>query len=211
MQSVSSTIQSYIESAILPMYAHFDSAHRREHVDAVIAQSMALAAHYPVNKAMVYVVAAYHDTGLSVERKTHHIESGRLLRADEHLQQWFTQEEIDTMAEAVEDHRASSDHAPRSIYGKIVAEADRQIDIDTIIRRTLQYGFSNYPALTKEAHIARTIDHLKTKYGEGGYLKLWLPESPNAARLQALRQLLKDPHALHTYVENMYEQLCTTR
>ncbi len=57
----------------------------------------------------------------------------------------YWEEEIETVAQAAEDHRASSDHDPRSIYGRIVAEADRLIDPVTIIRRTIQYVLSHYP------------------------------------------------------------------
>ena len=49
----------------------------------------------------------------------------------------------------VEDHRASTDHEPRSIYGKIVAEADRIIDPDITLRRTVQYGLKQNPAADK--------------------------------------------------------------
>ena len=132
------SLQNYIESEILPRYEAFDAAHQRDHADSVIRQSLALAEHYDVNKDMVYAIAAYHDTGLVVDRKTHHLESGRIIREDARLLEWFTPEEIEVMAQAAEDHRASSDHEPRSIYGKIVAEGDRLIDTDTILRRTIQ-------------------------------------------------------------------------
>ena len=170
------TIRQYIESEIIPRYDNFDAAHGRDHVEYVIAQSLKLAEHYDVDRDMVYVIAAYHDTGLAVERKTHHLESGRIMRADRNLRQWFSEGQIETMARAVEDHRASSDHEPRSIYGKIVAEADRQIDPETIIRRTVQYGLSHYPELDREGHWQRMLDHLNEKYAEGGYLRLWIPE-----------------------------------
>lgn len=98
-----------------------------------------------ISTDMMYAIAAFHDLGLQEDRKTHHLVSGRIVREDERLRKEFTPEQIETMAQAVEDHRASSDHEPRSIYGKIVAEADRLIDKDTILRRTLQYGFRNYP------------------------------------------------------------------
>ena len=67
------------------------------------------------------------------------------------------------MKEAVEDHRASNKHVPRSIYGKIVAEADRIIDPDITLRRTVQYGLSNYPELDKEKQYIRFLTHLKEK------------------------------------------------
>lgn len=163
----------YIEREILPRYNGFDKAHREDHVRMVIKQSLEIARHYAVNMEMVYAVAAFHDLGLAIDRKIHHLESGRIVREDPRLHEWFTQEEIETIAQAVEDHRASSDHEPRSIYGKIVAEGDRYIEPEKVIERTVQYGLDHYPKLDKVGHWQRTLDHLHEKYAEGGYLKLW--------------------------------------
>lgn len=99
-----------------------------EHARTVIEQSLALARHYQVDRQMVYAIAAYHDVGLEKGREMHHIHSGEILAADTKLRQWFSPQQIAVMREAVEDHRASSDHEPRTIYGRIVAEADRCID-----------------------------------------------------------------------------------
>lgn len=200
-------MKKYIEENIIPRYDSFDAAHRRDHVRYVISQSLELARYYDVNEDMVYAIAAYHDTGLEIDRKTHHLESGRIVRQDSKLRQWFTPEQIEVMAQAVEDHRASSDHQPRSIYGKIVAEADRQIDEETIIRRTIQYGLSHYPELDREGHWERTLEHLLEKYAEGGYLRLWIPESPNAARLRELQEKIKDRQALRDLFETIYNSL----
>lgn len=104
-------------------------------MDMVIEQSIAIARSLDVDINMVYAIAAYHDTGLTVDRKTHHLVSDKIVREDMWLWDWFREEQIETMAQACEDHRASSHHEPRSIYGKIVAEADRFIDSDTIILR----------------------------------------------------------------------------
>ena len=153
----------YIEREILPRYNGFDKAHRENHARMVIAQSLDIARHYALNMEMVYTIAAFHDLGLAIDRKTHHLESGRIVREDPRLHEWFTQEEIETMAQAVEDHRASSDHEPRSIYGKIVAEGDRYIEPEKIIERTVQYGLDHYPELDKEGHWQRTLDHLHEK------------------------------------------------
>lgn len=197
----------YIEREILPRYNGFDKAHREDHARMVIEQSLDIARHYAVNMGMVYAIAAFHDLGLAIDRKTHHIESGRIVREDQRLHEWFTQEEIETMAQAVEDHRASSDHEPRSIYGKIVAEGDRYIEPEKIIERTVQYGLDHYPELDKEGHRQRTIDHLHDKYAEGGYLKLWLPESPNVERLNSLREIIKDESRLRRIFDRIYNEL----
>ena len=197
----------YIEREILPRYNGFDKAHREDHARMVIAQSLDIARHYAVNMEMVYTIAAFHDLGLAIDRKTHHLESGRIVREDPRLHEWFTQEEIETMAQAVEDHRASSDHEPRSIYGKIVAEGDRYIEPGKIIERTVQYGLDHYPELDKEGQWQRTLDHLHEKYGEGGYLKLWFPESPNVERLNSLREIIKDEPRLRRIFDRIYKEL----
>lgn len=204
MKNIDIMLQSFIEKEIIPRYAAFDKAHQEDHARSVIAQSMNIVPFYDVDANMVYAIAAYHDLGLQEDRKTHHLVSGRIVREDARLREWFTEEQIETMAQAVEDHRASSDHEPRSIYGKIVAEADRLIDTETILRRTIQFGFKHYPALDREAHIQRALDHLDEKYAEGGYLKLWIPESPNAERLHALQQLIKDRTRIKELVEQVY-------
>lgn len=201
---INKRLQDFIEKEIIPTYNHFDKAHQTGHVREVITQSILLASHYEVNINMVYAIAAYHDLGLSVDRKTHHLVSGKILRDDTRLREWFSEDDIETMTQAVEDHRASSNHEPRSIYGKIVAEADRLIDSKTIIRRTVQYGLEHYPELNKEGHILRAMAHLDEKYAEGGYLKLWIPESPNAERLRQLQETIKDRTKCLKLIEKIY-------
>ena len=199
----------YIETEILPRYEAFDKAHDRTHALTVISQSLKLAQHYDVNVAMVYTIAAFHDTGLAEGREQHHTASARIVRSDKRLKALFTAEEIEIMADAVEDHRASSSKPPRTIYGKIVAEADRIIDSDTIMRRTIQYGLSHYPELSKEGHIERAVAHIKEKYGESGYLKLWIPESDNAARLQDFRTLISNEQQLVDSLKQIYDEEST--
>ena len=193
---VNSDLKQYVEREIIPRYDHFDKAHQRDHVLMVIQQSMDMAAHLDVDRDMVYAIAAYHDTGLCEGRELHHVVSARIIKADQKLREWFTEEQIQTMADAAEDHRASAKEAPRTIYGRIVAEADRFIDPVTITQRTIQYGLDHYPDLDREEQYQRMVAHLKEKYGRNGYLKLWFPDSPNAARLEKLREMIDDEQVL---------------
>jgi uncharacterized protein len=158
---------------------------------------------------ILITAAACHDLGLVNGRERHHLDSGKIIRNDERLQEWFNQEEIEIIAQAAEDHRASGKSAPRSIYGKIVAEADRVIEQNDIIRRTLLFGQKHYPELSKEEHIERAVSHLKEKYGRGGYLKLWIPWSSNAARLAELQDLIADEPELRVIVEELYMNIKT--
>ncbi len=200
---------NHIEGEILPRYEAFDKAHDRKHAFMVISNSLKLAQHYDVDMQMVYTIAAYHDLGLEAGREQHHTASARIVREDKRLKRFFTSEQIEIMADAVEDHRASNNKPPRTIYGKIVAEADRIIDSHTIMARTIQYGLANYPALTKEEHIERAVAHIREKYGEGGYLKLWIPRSDNAARLQEFRTLISNEALLIESLKRIYDEEST--
>lgn len=194
---VNTELREYIEQHIIPRYDGFDKAHQRDHVLMVIQQSLELAEKLGVDADMVYTIAAYHDTGLCEGREHHHEVSARIIRADQTLRQWFTAEQISIMADAAEDHRASSGHEPRTVYGRIVAEADRFIDADTIILRTIQYGIDHYPELDREGHYQRMLSHLHEKYGRNGYLHLWFDDSPNAQRLRQLQDIIDDEAMLH--------------
>lgn len=200
------SLVAYIETEIIPGYEAFDKAHGIDHVRTVIRQSLTLARHCRVETDMVYAIAAYHDTGLVAGRERHHLVSAEILAADEMLRTWFTPQQIRIMCEAVEDHRASATHAPRSIYGRIVAEADRCIDAETILRRTVQYGLAHAPELDREGQYGRCLEHLRNKYAEGGYLRLWMPRSDNARRLEELRTLIRDRAALRSRFEEIYDR-----
>ncbi len=143
-KNVSLDLMEFIETEILPRYANFDQAHRLSHVNNVIRQSLDLARKIGADINMAYTIAAYHDLGLEGPRAIHHVTSGKILLADNRLRRWFSTDKIKIMKEAVEDHRASASHAPRSIYGKIVAEADRELDPMVVFKRTILYGKDHY-------------------------------------------------------------------
>lgn len=201
------SLVQYIHEEIIPQYAAFDKAHREDHALAVIERAMTMGkAFADVNPEMLYVAAACHDLGLAVDRATHHLESGRIIRENPRLQEWFSANQIETIAQAAEDHRASAKTPPRSIYGCLVAEADRMIDPETIIRRTVQFGLSHYPELDREGHWQRTLEHLHEKYAEGGYLHLLIPGSPNEAPLARLREIIANKPLLRRYFEAIWAE-----
>ena len=244
-------LKQYVEQEILPRHEDYDAAHRPDHVRRVIARSMCLLStiHYPL-PTLTYAAAAMHDIGICCGREEHHLHSGRIIREDRELRRWFSEDEIELIAQAAEDHRASATRAPRSLLGCIVAEADRDIEPETIMRRTVEYGISHYGlaaqtplrpsgtspcegeepgktssdtshgfsplqgemsegqrGLDREGHWQRTLEHLHEKYAEGGYIKLWLEESPNAAPLAELRALIADEGRLRAVFEEIFDNI----
>ncbi len=211
--AVPADLKEYAESVILPQHEHYDAAHRPNHIRRVIARAMhtlqSLRDSSPnlgEQQKMIYAAAAMHDIGICEGREVHHLASGRIIRGDRNLRRWFSEEEIEAIAQAAEDHRASASSKPRSLLGCIISEADRDIEPETIVRRTVEYGLSHYPELDREGHWQRTLDHLHEKYAEGGYMKLWMDDSPNAAPLAELRALIKDEERLRALFNKLLNE-----
>jgi uncharacterized protein len=198
------TLEQYIEQTILPQYDAFDGGHRRDHAQMVIDESLKLAREHGADERMAYAIAAYHDLGLRFDREKHHIYSGEILLADENLRQWFTDEQLLVMRDAVEDHRASGKNPPRTIYGAIVAEADRQIDPLVVVQRTMAFSKRLLPDADFETLYQRSREHLLEKYAEGGYMRLWLNSERNVKGLEALRALIRDESQLRALCQQWY-------
>lgn len=207
LNQVSLDLMEFVERQILPRYTAFGESHGLRHVNRVIKNSLKLAQVTGADVNMVYVIAAYHDLGMEGPRAIHHLTSGKILMADARLKRWFNPEQIKIMKEAVEDHRASSSRQPRSIYGKIVAEADRDIDVHEIFLRAIQYGLENYPDKDYEEQWQRFSDHMDEKYSNNGYIKLWIPNSPNEKSLRELRNFIEDKSQLRKAFEEIWKEL----
>lgn len=204
---MNSELVNYIEDEIFPLYNRNEEGHGINHIKTVIKRSLEIAQNYDVDIDMVYTIAAYHDLGHYIDRKTHEIISAEMFMQDQNIKTWFTDEQRNTIKEAIEDHRASSNHKPRSIYGMIVSTADRTIiDIDNTIKRTHSYGMKNYPELTREQQIERIYEHLTEKYGENGYAKIYLEEKEFEEALQKLRQALSNKEEFIERVKKVIEK-----
>ena len=207
VNNVSLELMEFIETGILPRYNRFDKAHNLTHVTRVINSSLSIARHIGADINMSYAIAAYHDLGLEGPRAIHHITSGKIIASDVRLRKWFSAEQIKIMKEAVEDHRASASHAPRSIYGKIVAEADRDLEPEIVFTRTIEFGIDHYPDKDKEGQWRRFKEHLDNKYSTNGYIKLWISGSPNEQNLRKIRDYINSPAKLREIFDRLYDEI----
>ena len=187
-QQVSLDLMSFVEREILPRYNAFGPSHGLSHVQRVIANALKLVDATGADINMVYAIAAYHDLGMSGPRAIHHLTGGKILAADARLRHWFSQRE------------------PRSIYGKIIAEADRDLTPEVVFQRAVMFGLENYPTLTKEEQWHRFEKHMEEKYSTSGYLRLWIPNSPNAAYLRRVREVIADRQELRKVFDRYYAE-----
>ena len=160
---------NYVETKIFPKYAD-GSGHDLDHIKYVIERSLRFAEQVPdVDKNMCYVIAAYHDIGRLIDDDYHEKISAAYARIDEKLKEFFSDEEIAVIAEAIEDHRASSKREPRSVYGKIVSSADRNTSVDEMIKRSVEA----YKLWNQDKDLDEVLEgargHMREKYGRDGY------------------------------------------
>lgn len=207
IQGVNLEIMEFVEQQILPRYNAFGKSHGIIHAQRVIKNSIELAKITGADMNMAYVIAGYHDLGMEGPRAVHHITSGKILMADTRLRKWFTAQQLQIMKEAVEDHRASSSRTPRSIYGKIVAEADRDLEPEIVFSRAIEYVIENYPEKNKEEQWQRFYSHMKEKYGRFGYIRLWISNSSNAKNLEYIRAIIDNESKLREVFELYYKKI----
>ena len=191
---INKELKQYIENNIFPEYNKNEIGHGINHIKYVIDRSFQLVKenNLDVNLDMVYVIASYHDIGHHIDSKRHEIISAEIMSKDKNLEKFFNKEELQIIKEAIEDHRASSDHDPRTIYGKIVSSADRNNTIEDCLERTYTYGKKLNPDATDEELYERSYDVLVNKFGVKGYAKFYFKDKVYEKFLKDIRELLKD-------------------
>lgn len=190
--NINKQLLTYLNNKIRSRYKSHDGAHNIEHLDEVLKRALELGKEYGVDEKYLYVCAYYHDLGLDAGRENHEMVSGKYLRNDKNLLRWFSKDEIELMAQAVEDHRASLDGPPRSLLGKIISDADRVMIPERVIERSLKFNRENNPALSNEDLINSVYSYLKKKYGKKGYSKLNLYYLPQIKEQTKLKEILND-------------------
>ena len=201
---INKELQNYVKSNIIPQYKKNEKAHREEHINYVIRRSFELIKQnkLEVNNDIVYVVAAYHDIGHYINPKIHEQISADIMYKDEKLKQFFSSQELLIIKEAIEDHRASSNHEPRSIYGKIVSSADRNNTVEQCLERSYYYGKRLNPEYTDKELFERAYEHLNKKFGYNGYAKFYLKDAEYEKFLKNIREVLKNKEDFYKIQEN---------
>ena len=205
---INENLKKYIEENVFPEYSKNEPAHNIEHIKYVISRSFKFADTVPnINYNMVYTIAAYHDIGHHIDSKRHEMISGEIMSKDENLKKFFSKEELNVIKEAIEDHRASSDHEPRSIYGKIVSTADRNNTVESCLRRSYTYNKKLHPEYNDEQIFEDCHFHLNDKFGENGYAKFFFKDEEYEKFLTDIRKLLSDKNKFIETQKNYINEL----
>lgn len=195
----------YIENNIFKSYSKNEQAHDVNHIKSVIKRCEELSENLDINQDMLYVIASYHDIGHYINAKKHEIISAEIMMKDENLKRFFNAEQLKIIKEAIEDHRASSEKEPRSIYGKLISSVDRNIDIDNSIERCYYYGKNHYPELNEEQLMERIYLHIQKKYGMNGYAKFYFNDEKYNNYLKEVDRLLNNKEELDKRIKKQFK------
>lgn len=201
-------LKEYIENKIIPENNKNGKGFDTEHINDVIGRSIELSQNYSVNMEMVYVIAAYHDIGHHINAKEHEKVSSKIFIQDKEIKKYFEEEEINIMKEAIEDHRASSKKAPRSIYGKIIESAEKGIlDIEDKIKRTYWYGKAHMSYMTEEEQKERLKKHLRDKFRKDGYAKVYIKDEKYNESEKEFRRILENEEEFNKKIDKVIKEI----
>ncbi len=186
-------LKEYVEREIFPEYEKNDKGHDINHIVQVLKRSFALSKQLEdINLNMVYVIAAFHDIGHHINKEEHEIVSANMFYENEKMKEFFTEEERTIIKEAIEDHRSSLEGEPRTIYGKLIASADKTPDLKTMVTRTRAYSMKHFKEMTEDEMFEREFNHLNEKFGSEGYAKCYIKDEEYEAFLNDMKEILSD-------------------
>lgn len=169
-------LRSLIVEEYLDSWEKNDPAHRLSHFDEVYRTALEIDHRLKINlpKKQMMVVSYYHDLFANVREVHHHLSYNFILGEKCHiLRAWLRKEEIGLVANACREHRASYKGKFSSILSELMNSADRERPkgVARLLERSLHYSIAKNPDLSKEEICKLSSDHIKEKYGRGGYAR----------------------------------------
>ena len=206
---INNDLKIYIETEILPEYKLNDKGHDLLHVNNVLNRAFEIAEKYEVDDNMLYTVVCFHDIACHINREKHEVLSAERLYEDKKLKEFFNDEQIEIMRDAVTDHRSSLEYIPRSIYGKILSSADRKVDVDNYMYSSMGFQKNKEPNSTDDELIEHSYNHAIKKFGKNGYAvkKFYVEDDKYEKFLKELQDLIDDKQAYIKRAKVVLEKL----
>ena len=206
MHTINKGLKKYIEEYILPQYENNDKGHGRSHIEYVTERCFKFATQFHnINRDMLYAIASFHDIAHHIDKARHEILSAEIFYKDEEMKRFFTDDERLIIKQAIEDHRASAESEPRSVYGKIVSSADRSTDVEDFLRRTHAYTLKHFRGISEEEIIERGYTHTKEKYGATGYAKHYVEDEQYNAFRNKINEIINDRNLFRKVYKSVNE------
>ena len=187
---------NYVEDKVLPLYDTNIGGHGRDHILTVIMRSFEIKKEFDLSlkNKLILIIAAYHDIGYKKDPDNHEQVSSEMFLADKEIQKFLEPDEVQIVAEAIVDHRASLEYEARSEYGKLVSSADRETSVENMLKRSFLYQADKHADEnpTIEQVIEYSFKKLTKKFGKDGYAKMYFPDKKYTEYLKEMQELLEN-------------------
>lgn len=187
---------NYVEDKVLPLYDTNIGGHGRDHILTVIMRSFEIKKEFDLSlkNKLILIIAAYHDIGYKKDPDNHEQVSSEMFLADKEIQKFLEPDEVQIVAEAIVDHRASLEYEARSEYGKLVSSADRETSVENMLKRSFLYQADKHADEnpTIEQVIEYSFKKLTKKFGKDGYAKMYFPDKKYISYLKEMQKLLEN-------------------
>ena len=187
---------NYVEDKVLPLYDTNIGGHGRDHILTVIMRSFEIKKEFDLSlkNKLILIIAAYHDIGYKKAPDNHEQVSSEMFLADKEIQKFLEPDEVQIVAEAIVDHRASLEYEARSEYGKLVSSADRETSVENMLKRSFLYQADKHADEnpTIEQVIEYSFKKLTKKFGKNGYAKMYFPDKKYTEYLKEMQELLEN-------------------
>ena len=187
---------NYVEDKVLPLYDTNIGGHGRDHILTVIMRSFEIKKEFDLSlkNKLILIIAVYHDIGYKKDPDNHEQVSSEMFLADKEIQKFLEPDEVQIVAEAIVDHRASLEYEARSEYGKLVSSADRETSVENMLKRSFLYQADKHADEnpTIEQVIEYSFKKLTKKFGKDGYAKMYFPDKKYTEYLKEMQELLEN-------------------
>lgn len=154
-------------------YKNNDDAHNMKHVNEVLSNMLHIIVRHDyvgINYNIVFMCAVCHDLFTGTNRKIHHILAANYVieKSDIFLNR-FNKDEINTIANAVLEHRASGLMETSNFYSRLLKTADKGVpDLNKTLKRTIEFNLNK--GFSVEQQLDNVLSHIDEKFYRDGYL-----------------------------------------
>lgn len=204
-------ILDFLNKEIKPCYKTFDKAHNLAHYKFVTENCIEYGKElikqgYDIDLELAYLVGALHDIGILNGRDNHAKSSARFVRENEFLNNFYSKDIVNLIADAVEDHSSNLEYEPRNIYGKIVADADRNNSVYLVFSRPVKYRLSHSKEMSREKMAYDVYDFVDKKFGRNGYVRYHLNIQKTRKEQEQVWYLLDNKELCIMYIKGLIDE-----
>lgn len=209
---INDNLKKYISERIIWEYDLNDGGHDINHIEYVLNRAFELA-NDDIDINILYTCVMFHDIACHIDRENHEILSAKKAYRDDFLNRFFSINELKTIKEAIEDHRASLEYEPRNIYGKILSSADRKVEIKAYLIASMAFDINKHPELSKEQIMNGSYEFAVKKFGKNGYAinKSYVNDGKYQKYLDALQYLIDNKEIYIELASIAYDEIIDSK